>query len=85
MADTVSQNDAGEGIRPKGLSGPLFPDIGVVAFVPEGGAEPGLGCHGTRCLPVCRSIFMSGGRSLPGGVDVSFPVKETYHRRTSGG
>jgi len=34
MADTMSQN-VGQGIKPKGLSGPLFPDIGVVAFVPE--------------------------------------------------
>jgi hypothetical protein len=34
MADTVSQN-VGQGIKPKGLSGPLFPDVGVVAFVPE--------------------------------------------------
>lgn len=34
MADTVSQN-VGQGIKPKGLSGPLFPDIGVIAFVPE--------------------------------------------------
>ena len=34
MVDTVSQN-VGQDIKPKGLSGPLFPDIGVVAFVPE--------------------------------------------------
>lgn len=39
MADTVSQN-VGQGIKPKGLSGPLFPDIGVIAFVPEEWDEP---------------------------------------------
>ena len=34
MADTVSQN-VRQGIKPRGLSAPLFPDIGVIAFLPE--------------------------------------------------
>ena len=44
---------------------PLFPEIGVVAFVPEKSGGP-WACRGIRYLPVSPDIFMSCGWSLPG-------------------
>jgi len=44
MTGTVSQN-VGKGLTPNGVSRPLFPEVGVVAFVPEEWGGPWLSRH----------------------------------------
>ena len=44
MADAVSQN-GGQGIKSRGQSVPFFPDIGVIAFVPEEWGGPWMSRH----------------------------------------
>jgi len=44
MTDAVTQN-VGKGQKPNGLCRPLFPDIGVIAFVPEEWGGPWMSRH----------------------------------------